>query len=63
MAIPGIENIIFKKPDEGIHCLYCNGNLKQSDKIKWFGKLIAGLILGKVSIMQNLCDNCKKNTL
>jgi len=60
MAILELDKIIFQKPDTGIHCIECGGDLKQIGKTKLLGKLIAWITLGKVSIRRYQCDNCKK---
>jgi hypothetical protein len=60
MAILELDNIIIKKPDTGIQCMHCGGDLKQSGKIKLSAKIIAFITLGKIKIRHYQCDNCKK---
>jgi len=60
MAILELDKIIIKKPDTGIHCMHCGGDLKQYGKIKFSEKIIARLTFGKVIIRHYQCDNCKK---
>jgi hypothetical protein len=60
MAILELDKIIIKKPDTGIQCSHCGGDLKQYGKIKLLDKIIACITLGKVKIRHYQCDNCKK---
>ena len=60
MAILDLDKIVFKKPDNGIRCLRCGGDLKQIEKMTWFGKMAAFVILGKANMRHYQCDNCKK---
>ena len=60
MAILEIDKIIIKKPDTGIHCINCGGDLKLTFKKELLAKIIACITLGKVRIKHYQCDNCKK---
>jgi uncharacterized protein with PIN domain len=60
MAILELDKIIFKKPETGIRCIQCGGDLKQNGKIKLSGKIIALITFGKIKIRHYQCDNCKK---
>jgi len=60
MAILELDKIIIKKPDTGIHCINCGGDLKENGKLKLSGKIIAWITLGIVRIGHYQCENCKK---
>jgi ribosomal protein S27E len=60
MAILELDKIIIKKPDTGIQCIHCGGDLKQNGKIKLLGKIVAFITFGKVRIRNYQCENCKK---
>jgi hypothetical protein len=60
MAILELDKIIIKKPDSGIQCIHCGGDLKQTGKIKLLAKIITIITLGKIKIRHYQCENCKK---
>jgi uncharacterized protein with PIN domain len=60
MTILDLDKIIIQKPDTGIHCLNCGGDLKKTDKKTFRGRFIAFITLGKVTTSQYQCVNCKK---
>ena len=60
MAILELDKIIFNKPDTGIHCSKCGGDLKQENKKKLLGWVIRILTLGRVKSKHYRCENCKK---
>ena len=60
MAILELDKIIIKKPDTGIHCINCGGDLKQNNQIKLLRKIIAFISLAKLRIGHYQCDNCKR---
>ena len=61
MAILELDKIIIKKPDTGIHCMNCGGDLLQTHHpLHLPEKIIAWVTLGNLKIIHYQCENCKK---
>jgi hypothetical protein len=63
MAILELDKIIIKKPDTGIHCTNCGGDLKNTNKKKLLGWIITITTFGKVNSKHYQCEICKKKYL
>lgn len=60
MAILDLDKIIFTKPETGIHCIKCGGDLKKTDKKQLLGRIIMIATFGKAKGTYYQCVCCKK---
>jgi DNA-directed RNA polymerase subunit RPC12/RpoP len=60
MAILELDKIIINKPDTGIHCTNCGGDLKETGKLKIVQRVIVFIGFRKLKGHKYQCENCKK---
>lgn len=60
MAILELDKISLSKPDTGIKCMHCGGDLQKTTKINLTGKIITWLTLMRRKSRHYECENCKK---
>jgi uncharacterized protein with PIN domain len=60
MAILELDKIIISKPDTGIKCIQCGGDLKETTKVKLSVKIRAWFYTFRLKNHHYECENCKK---
>jgi hypothetical protein len=60
MAILDLDKNIFQKPDTGIHCINCGGDLKETGTMKIVQRIIVFIGFEKLKGRNYQCENCKK---
>ena len=60
MAILELDKIIIKKPETGIHCANCGGDLRKIGRIKIIQQIVVFIGFRKLAGHKYECDNCKK---